>query len=341
MPVKPFYPPAMLWFRSRWWCVAVSSAVMMLLPLICCAAPAVAQEKAQEKKGHEEKKIPPPQEIPLQTGDGLQLAVTYFPGTEGKETVPVILLHQWKRSGADYKELAPYLQSLGHAVLVPDLRGHGGSTRIKIRGKDETLDAATMHSRHFARMIDQDLYALKEFLWKSNNAGELNIDKMCVVGAEMGASVALEFARYDAVGYQWNRVYYGPLKLGQFVKALVLISPEWSFRGLNLRRALAYPYVRSELSVLIAVGKGKPKALQDANRLYNVFRRYHPKPNPDDKAQQDLLFGRLDTRLQGTNMLGLKQINLEKYIARFIELRLVKSQEAQQFVWKERKFPHE
>ena len=62
----------------------------------------------------------------------------------------------------------------------------------------------------------------------------MNIDKLCVVGSEMGASVALGFAAFDAVGYGSGAVYYGPRKLGRFVKALVLISPKWSVPGLPL-----------------------------------------------------------------------------------------------------------
>ena len=68
--------------------------------------------------------------------------------------------------------------------------------------------------------------AVKDFLWERNNAGELNIDKLCVVGAEMGASVALNFALADALDQDSNRVLRPDYKLGRFVKALVLISPE-------------------------------------------------------------------------------------------------------------------
>ena len=32
-------------------------------------------------------------------------------------------------------------------------------------------------------MVTQDMRAVKDFLWQKNNAGELNIDKLCVVGA--------------------------------------------------------------------------------------------------------------------------------------------------------------
>ena len=73
----------------------------------------------------------------LRTGDGLELALTYYPGTKGKQTIPVVLLHGWKQSRNDYKDLAPALQKLGYAVIVPDLRGHGESTRLKGARRDE------------------------------------------------------------------------------------------------------------------------------------------------------------------------------------------------------------
>ena len=88
----------------------------------------------------------------LQTSDGLELTLTYYRGTKGKQTIPVVLLHGWKQSRNDYKDLAPALQAQGYAVIVPDLRGHGESTHLKgVRG-DENLKAAT----HAARAIRGD-----------------------------------------------------------------------------------------------------------------------------------------------------------------------------------------
>ena len=56
-------------------------------------------------------------------------------------------------------------------------------------------------------MATEDMMAVKAFLWDRNNAGELNIDKLCVVGAEMGASVAMSFALADAAQQDQNRVF--------------------------------------------------------------------------------------------------------------------------------------
>ena len=55
-----------------------------------------------------------------------------------------------------------------------------------------------MPPAQFKAMVTCDMEAVKKFLWERNNAGELNIDKLCVVGAEMGASVAVNFALADA-----------------------------------------------------------------------------------------------------------------------------------------------
>jgi len=317
--------------------VIFTSLVAFALPLFCAEVVGAAEKQADAEK---EKEIPPPQELDLETNDGLLLRATYFPGTRGKESVPVILLHMWKGNSSEYSDLAVNLQAQGHAVLVPDLRGHGKSTRFKDASRRE-LDAAKMPPQEFGNMVLFDMKRLKDFLWEKNNDKELNIDKLCVVGAEMGASVALQFALYDANAYDWDRVFYGNLKVGQFVKALVLISPEWSFRGLQLRNAAAHPVVRSKLSVMIVVGKGKSRAVDEARRLHLMFKRYHPDPPPEKKAdEQDLFYGRLDTTLQGTKILGAKGLNLDKYIAQFIYRRLVASREAETFAWQERKVPY-
>jgi pimeloyl-ACP methyl ester carboxylesterase len=317
----------------RW--VALVTAVA-LLPW---SAPAAAAEDKPVKKATEET-IPKPEDLVLQTGDGLELTLTYYASAKGKQTVPVVLLHMWKQSRNDYKDLAPALQAMGYAVIVPDLRGHGDSTRLKGARKDETLKAATMPPQQFTAMVTRDMEAIKEFLWERNNAGELNIDKLCVVGAEMGASVALNFALADAVVQDRNRVLRSDYKLGHFVKALVLISPEPSFRGLPIRAATAYPAVQRDMAMLILVGKQDGKALKEAKGIHDIFEKYHPEPTGDNKIdKKTLFFGKLDTSLQGTMLLDPK-FNVSAIIADFIYRRLVKSEESKEWTWKDRKVPH-
>ena len=54
----------------------------------------------------EEKKIAEPEDVTLQTGDGIELAATYYPGNKGKQTIPIVLLHGWKQKRTEFKELA-------------------------------------------------------------------------------------------------------------------------------------------------------------------------------------------------------------------------------------------
>jgi len=311
----------------------------LLLPLLMLAlgavgfvSPAKAQNakaapKAQtEKKEKKKEEIPPPEDLNLTTDDGVQLRATFYPGTKGKDTVPVILLHMWKGDRNDFKQLAPYLQSLGHAVLVPDLRGHGESTQVK--GMNRPLEADSMPLRMVDRMVADDMETLKRFLMAKHNAGELNIEKLCLVGAELGASVALDYARLD---WSWPPLATG--KQGQDVRALVLISPQWSSHGLSLKAATAHPAVTSELSVYIVVGKKNSRLVRDAKRLHKIFERFHPEPPKEERAEkQDLFISELPTSLQGTKMLGVQSLQLERRIAQFIHLRLVN----QTIPWKSR-----
>jgi pimeloyl-ACP methyl ester carboxylesterase len=319
--------------------VALLTAVAFLCwPGLATAASAPANAKTAKSEKDKEEELPKPEDLTLQTSDDLELTLTYYRGTKGKQTIPVVLLHMWKQSRNDYKDLAPALQAQGYAVIVPDLRGHGESRHLKgVRG-DENLKAATMPPAQFKAMVTCDMEAVKKFLWERNNAGELNIDKLCVVGAEMGASVAVNFALADARDQDSNRVLRSDYQLGRFVKALVLISPEHVFHGLPIRALSAQ--VIPDVAVLILVGKQDSKAQEEAKRIHGMFERYHPEPTGDNKTdRKTLFFGKLDTSLQGTKLLDPK-FNVSALIADFIYRRLVKSEESRDWSWRERKVPH-
>ncbi len=335
--------------RLTWLLVAVAAFV---------TPEAIVQAAGADKKAE----IPEAEEVELPTSDGMRLAVTFYPGSKRKESVPVILLHTYKGSRNEYNELAPQLQKLGHAVLVPDLRGHGGSTKRK--GSTIQVKAANMSRAEFMRMVQIDMPTLKAYLMGKNNKGELNIEKLCLVGAEMGASVALNWTRVD-----WNTAPVGNKKSGQDVKAVVVISPEWSTQGLPLRTAMtsrnlitkvwdpqlklvfkepdaqnfnlpvAFDW-RKEVSVLIAVGSDKSKAVSDAKRLRTMLKPYHPDPPREQKRAKDLYYVDFNTSLQGTKMLGKnlksKRLSLEGWIAGFIKARA----EKRPFPWCERRDPY-
>jgi alpha-beta hydrolase superfamily lysophospholipase len=177
-------------------------------------------------------------------------------------------------------------------------------------------------------MVVQDVEACKKFLMEKNNAGELNIEKLCVVGAEMGAVLAMTWAITD---WSWPRLATG--KQGQDVKAVVLLSPIFQVpkSKLNLATALNSP-LQSNLSVSIIYGgtKAKPPYPGDAKRAESQLARFHT-----DLDEQTLFVDAVETSLQGTKMLTEPALNVHILIAEFIKVRLV----GKDYPWKERLGP--
>lgn len=272
--------------------------------------------------------LPPPEDFTLRAKDGVNLELTYYPGGDTQETVPVILLHQLGGSRLDMEPLALYLQAAGHAVLSPDLRGHGGS--ISVEGVDLQLDFSKMNAQQFARMVT-DMEKLKGWFLKKHNAGLLNIDRLSLVGVELGALVACNWGVAD---WSWPILATG--KQGQDVKAVALISPPFQVKGLRMQIPLAHEAFRQAVSFLIAYGADDADARKDATKIYNLLERYHPLPPEDRRAkEQDLFEVAMETQLQGAELLNEPSLNLMPLIGEFIQARAVNPS----YPWKERRNP--
>jgi pimeloyl-ACP methyl ester carboxylesterase len=278
---------------------------------------------------------PDPEDISLLTQDSVVVQGTYW-GAEkpGKTTVPVILLHGWEGRRQEFDALAVRLRDLGHAVLSLDLRGHGGSNTVKVPGtiSGEPIDPARFKKEDLQRMV-LDVQAGKQFLLEKNNEGLLNIEQLCIVGADLGALVALNYAVYD-----WTRPVGRNGKQGQDVKGVVLLSPPQAIKGLSYGDALNQPIVRAQLSTMIIVGREGVKALGDAKRLHGSLARFHAKipetASVEEKASRmDLFLQEVETDNQGTGLLAGSS-NAVAMIAQFIDLRLTKK--AAEFAWKDR-----
>jgi pimeloyl-ACP methyl ester carboxylesterase len=273
--------------------------------------------------------IPKLEEVHLETKDGLRLRAVYYPSrgltsSDGrpvpkKDRVPIILLHGYEGDCHDFDDLALLFQRLGHAVIVPDLRGHGESREIDRDGRAEKIESATLRSRDFADMVQYDLEAVKSYLITKNNDGELNIDKLCVVGVDMGAIIAADWAKLD-----WSLPVLSSGKQGQNVKALVLISPEPNFKGMKL---ITSPEIRSDLSILLIAGRENSHYSEEVNKLYKQFSKYHVLET-SPKLEKLLP----ETKLQGAELLSDKSLGVEVAITEFVALLVKRS-----YPWNERR----
>src|SRR3990170_7357044 len=77
-----------------------------------------------------EPELPKPVVVDLNTKDGLRLVSTYYGQRQGSKAVPIVILHDFKGSRNALSDLAQRFQQTGYAVTVPDLRGHGDSTKF-------------------------------------------------------------------------------------------------------------------------------------------------------------------------------------------------------------------
>ncbi|MEZ6108367.1 MAG: hypothetical protein R3B96_20295 [Pirellulaceae bacterium] len=295
-------------------------ALTVCVGLVCGAGAAWAQE---------EREIPEPVSRILETKDGVQLQTAWFPPINEKEAIPVILIHDWNGQGADLGPLASFLHQQGHAVIVPDLRGHGGSTRL--RGVEAPIDRERFTKVEIAGM-SEDIETCKRFLMEQNNEGQLNIELLTVVAVGDMSLVATDWALRD-----WSWPAIAGRKQGQDVKALVLLSPTRTFKGLSIAPALRNPLLSGRgaqpLSMLIAVGGRAGGPLRDARNIYETLERSRPdldlSGSEEDQMRerlekQDLFLQEYDVDFQGAALVDPRaRLNLHETILGFLNARLI------------------
>ncbi len=233
---------------------AVSFLRIVVVTTLGCVAFAVSGQvwgQDVETPKTKKKEIPERETVTIVTKDNVELKADFFGGINEKNTVPVLILHEFDGSRNDLLPLAEYLQKeYGHAVLVPDLRGHGES--LTVQGVDKPIDRSRFKRNEVASMYE-DIEACKRFLMKKNNLGELNIDLMTLVA--MG-DTSIHAVRWCVADWRWPPV--GGLKQGQDVKGLVLVSPVKRFKSLDISQDLKAPLIigkdGSPLSILLTWG---------------------------------------------------------------------------------------
>jgi pimeloyl-ACP methyl ester carboxylesterase len=319
-----------------WWRKLAVRTMATLLLAGLSAAMAVADEPADG----DEEPIPDPERVTLTTDDYVKIRCTYYPSLDGKEAVPVVMIHGWGGQRGEFDALASNLQSAGNAVVTVDLRGHGESTVRQppdvLQERDwppawkKGLDHTKMTRNDIADMARYDLQEVMNFVYEKNNAAELNIDALCVIAAEEGAVVALNWAALDWATMPPTFVGY---KNSQWIKAMVLLSPVQAYKGATTAMAMRSPALQREISLLIAAGEKDRSAKADAAKLYSPLKRFRAA-----NTEKNLFYIPVSASFQGTKLLGKPTLKLDGYIAKFIQLRLGDKM-ADKYPWVKREKP--
>ncbi len=116
-------------------------------------------------------------DIGMVTEDGVRLKGTYY-RPAATNAPGVVLLHMLGRKRGDWDVFARQLQEAGFGVLAIDLRGHGES-----EGQREW------------RKMTKDAAIAVDFI---RSRPEINPDRIAILGASIGANIAINYAAQDA-----------------------------------------------------------------------------------------------------------------------------------------------
>ncbi len=150
-----------------------------------------------------------PKPVSFLTPDGMRIAADYYapPVADRGEAPIVILLHMYASDRKAWEPLLAPLHGAGFAILALDLRGHGESATTETRELVQKRDPA------FFRKMQNDVLGAYDWLAAQD---KLDRTRLALVGASVGASVAIQYAAHD-----------------RSVDAVVALSPGLRYMELN------------------------------------------------------------------------------------------------------------
>lgn len=282
------------------------------------------------RNDQETEELADPEVVTMATRDRVALVATYFAGPSSKETMPIILIHDWD---GDRKQLFPFAEYLREelkaSVLVPDLRGHGDS--IRLENSDEKIDRGRFRKAEIASAV-QDIERCKKFLMAQNNEGKLNIELLTVIAVGETAVHAVQWCIND---WAWP-LTAGGLKQGQDVKMLVLVNPATETGGISLIPNLKMPLMSGQgmppLPLQIVWAHRNSKAVKQSKEIYNEI--VESRDNADDPV---LYMTKVDNSSQsGTGLLNNpdERREVQQRIAAEIRNKILANREL--LVWQNR-----
>jgi pimeloyl-ACP methyl ester carboxylesterase len=251
----------------------MSSRSAVVILYVCCRAAWCAPPAAPA--------MPVCEKVSFTTDDNLLITAGYVPPIvrpNGRAPV-AILLHMYRSDRTAFDPLLPALRSAGFAVLAIDLRGHGesvGSPEMRLAERVENKD------RKFFATMDRDLDAA--YAWLAERP-ECDLSRFVIIGASVGASIALKYAARD-----------------KSVDGVICLTPGVNYLGID---SLADAQKLGARPVMLLASEPEKAAAEQLGRLApEATVQIFPCPHPDRMA------------LHGTRMFG-KLAGIDKVIAEF------------------------
>jgi pimeloyl-ACP methyl ester carboxylesterase len=230
--------------------------------------------------------------------------------------------------------------------VVPDLRAHGASEgraagaaraedvepRMLKKADLEAIAAATGGTVRDQSAFRGDLETVRNWIKSRSETGELDIDRLCVVGCGLGGTLA---TLWTAADWNWPPRTTGPQ--GRQVRALALVSPVWASKGVSLSVPLASDAIRQQVPVMVIAGK----ADRDASRLFDQFKRFRPEtwfasrpgkppeksPGLADAADGTAFFSQIDTSLSADKLASDPAAHVGDQLSTFFQFALARPRE--------------
>ncbi len=226
------------------------------------------------------------------TDDGVEITADYYAPPGDKPAPVVILLHMYRSSRAAWEPLIPPLHKAGFAVLAIDLRGHGGSIKpgeLRLAQRVVDRDPTLFNAMY------QDVFAAYRFLAQQPRC---DMSRLAIVGASVGCSVALDYARQD-----------------RSVDVVVCMSPGEAYMGVDSRQHMTEFAKPGRRPVLLLAAPGERKACEALGQIHPGATVFITEPGTRDGQ-----------RVHGTNMFG-QVPGIEQRVLDFLEANIGKPAE--------------
>lgn len=154
---------------------------------------------------------PAPRVVKFQTSDSMEIVGDYFDAPKSSQPAPAaLLIHMFRTDRSTWKPLIAPLRAAGFAVLAIDLRGHGDSARAHL---DELKPRLERQDPGVFRDMLRDVEAAHGWLLSQEGVDKA---RFVVVGASVGASLAIDYAARD-----------------RSVDGVVMLTPGTGYMGLD------------------------------------------------------------------------------------------------------------